>query len=475
MALKQVLLGKRIEELRKQQASAQEEAVELEKRRNAWQVRSDELEAAVSEVNDETSAEDQATLEAEVNEHIAAGDELNAEETENEKKRNTLQQQIEQLQGELEELNSRAKPQPSADKPGFVMERKEGRIMDFRKFYGMTMQERDAFFGMESVKGWLSNVRSIMKEKRSITGGELNIPTEVLPLIKQRTEEASKLLKHVYVRRVGGNARQSILGTIPEAVWTQMCAKLNELEMSFTGIEIDGYKVASYIPVCNALLMDSDVALATEIIEAMGKGMGIAIDKAILYGEGGRMPVGIMTRLGNATAVNNWGGDTWTDLTESNIITVTGKTDLALFKALVEATGAIDTEYATGDIFWACNYKTKTKLTANSLGVNAAGGMVAAVNNTMPVIGGALEVLNFIPDGVIIGGFGQLYLMGERQGATFGMSEHVRFTEDETVFKGVARYDGLPVIGEAFVAIGIDTTPAADAVTFAADLANDNT
>ena len=84
-----------------------------------------------------------------------------------------------------------------------------------------------------------------------------------------------------------------------------------------------------------------------------------------------------------------------------------------------------------------------------------------------------IEKLSFIPDDVIIGGYGDLYLLAERAGTAISQSEHARFIEDQTVFKGTARYDGLPVIAEGFVAIGIGgTKPTANAVTFAEGTAN---
>ena len=119
------------------------------------------------------------------------------------------------------------------------------------------------------------------------------------------------------------------------------------------------------------------------------------------------------------------------------------------------------------------NEKTKTKLIANALSINAAGALVTGMQDTMPVIGGAIETLEFIPDDVIVGGYGQRYLLAERAGASIAQSEHVRFIEDQTVFKGTARYDGLPVIPEAFVAVGIGgAAPTATAVSFATDTAN---
>ena len=65
-----------------------------------------------------------------------------------------------------------------------------------------------------------------------------------------------------------------------------------------------------------------------------------------------------------------------------------------------------------------------------------------------------------------------LYLLGERAGAQFAQSEHVYFIQDQTVFKGVARYDGQPVIAEAFAAIGVNGTTPNSTMTFAADKAN---
>jgi len=97
---------------------------------------------------------------------------------------------------------------------------------------------------------------------------------------------------------------------------------------------------------------------------------------------------------------------------------------------------------------------------------------VTGMQQAMPVVGGAVELLDFIPDNNIIGGYGQRYLLAERAGTTLAQSEHVRFLQDQTVFKGTARYDGTPAIAESFVLIGIGGTTPATSVTFAEDKAN---
>ena len=101
------------------------------------------------------------------------------------------------------------------------------------------------------------------------------------------------------------------------------------------------------------------------------------------------------------------------------------------------------------------------------------GAVVAGMGDTMPVIGGTIEILDFVPDNVIIGGYDGLYLLAERAGTSLDQSEHRFFIEDQTVFRGTARYDGKPAIAEGFMALGINAaTVSASAVTFAADTAN---
>ena len=301
------------------------------------------------------------------------------------------------------------------------------------------------------------------------------IPTVMLGLIKENILKYSKLLKHINSKPLSGKSRQTIMGVIPEAIWTEMVGKLNELELGFGAVEVDGYKVGGFIPVSNAVLEDNDINLATEIISALGQAIGLALDKAILYGTGTKMPLGILTRLAQTEEPAKYpkDGRKWKNLSVSNILPVTGKTDAALFKDIVKASGAAKGEYSKGAKFWAMNEATRTTLLANAMSINAAGAITAGVDVTMPVVGCAIEVLNFIPDNVILGGYGDLYLLVERAGTSIEQSKEARFIEDQTVFKGTARYDGLPVIAEGFVAIGINgNTPSASDVTFAPDDAN---
>lgn len=461
MALRALMLNKQISEKRKALESAKEKRTELEKREA-------ELEKAIEEA--ETDEEKAAVEEA------VEG--FEAEKKANEEEITELEKTLSDLDNELaEEERGQEVPTEETPAPVVVTEERtrEVNTMHRTKFFGMSIEERNAFLNNDEVKSFLERVRVLGKEKRDISGKELLIPSVVLSLLRENISKYSKLISKVNLVPVPGTARQNVMGTIPEAVWTEMCAKLNELDLSFTGVEIDGYKVGGFIPVCNAVLEDSDENLAAIIIDALGQAIGYALDKAIIFGTGTKMPIGIFTRLAQTADPSDPRTTIpWADLHTSNILKIAStKTGIDFFKELLKDAAAAKSNYARGGKFWVMNETTKNAVLAESLSINAAGAIVAGVNAQLPVIGGDIVELNFMPDNVIIGGYGELYLLAERAEAKMAQSEHVRFIEDQTVFKGTARYDGLPVIAEGFVAIGINgTTPSASSISFAPDTAN---
>lgn len=454
--LKVIMLRKKLSEVTNKLTEAREKAKELATREK-------ELEAAIEEAQTD---EEKEAVSQEVEQY-------EKDKEENDESVRTLEKEVSDTESELAELESKqrqAEPVPEARMRG-VETVKTTR----KKFFGMTVQERDAFFARDDVHAFLERVRTLGTQNRAITGAELTIPSVMLDLLRENIEEYSKLYKHVRVQSVPGKARQTIQGTIPEAVWTEMNAAINELSLVFNDAEVDGYKVAGYMVINNAVLKDSDIDLASTIITSLGQSIGLALDKAILYGTSKKMPTGVVTRLAQAAKPETY-PDTareWKNLSSSNIVSIAAaKKGVDLFKEIVIASGNAKGKYSTGNRFWAMNETTKTKLVAEALSFNAAGAIATGMGDTMPIVGGAIETLDFIPDNVIVGGYGDLYLLAEREGAQITQSEHVKFLEDQTVYKGLARYDGLPVIAEGFVAIGIlGTTPTAD-MTFAEDTAN---
>lgn len=459
--LKAIMLRKKMGEDEKKLAEAREKTKEL-------QAREKELEAAIEEAKTD---EEKEAVSQEVEQY-------EKDKKENDEAVITLEKEISDTESELAELESKQRHVDIAAETRMRGVETVETTTTRRKFFGMNNQERDAFLAREDVHTFLERVRTLYTngvQNRAITGAELTIPSVMLELLRENIEEHSKLYKHVRVQPVPGKARQPIQGIIPEAIWTEMNGTINELSMTFNNVEVDGYKVSGYMAIDNATLNDSDSNLAEAIITALGQSIGLALDKAILYGTGKKMPTGVVTRLAQATKPETY-PDTareWKNLSSSNIVSIAAaKKGVDLFKEIVIASGNAKGKYSSSNRFWAMNDTTKTKLIAEALSFNAAGAIATGMSDIMPIVGGSIETLDFIPDNVIIGGYGDLYLLAEREGAQITQSEHVRFLEDQTVYKGLARYDGLPVIAEGFVTIGIlGTVPTAD-MTFAEDTAN---
>lgn len=462
MALRTLMTKKELDQKRKA-------LEELRKKDAELQARNAELEAAIEEA--ETEEEKDAVREA-----IDAFEQDSAD---HEAAKKDLDEEVRKLEAELDELEQANDPEPEPEPAADPETRKDKKIMNIttrKVFRNMERAERDAMMQREDVKVFLEQVRTGIREKRAVTGVGALIPEVVLPLLRENILEYSKLYKHVNVASVSGEGRQPVMGTIPEAVWTDCCANLNELDLGFNDTEINCWKVAGYFAICNANIEDSDIDLLAEIVVALGASIGLALDKAILYGTGTRMPLGVVTRLCQTAQPADYPATarTWVDLHTSNVkaINSSGMTAAQLFAAIVTDFGAAKGKYSRGEKVFVMNEKTYTALAAQCISVDAQGNIVTGIFDRMPVIGGVIEVLDFVPDNVIIGGFFDLYLLGERAAAKFASSEHVKFLADQTVMKGVARYDGKPSIAEGFVAIGINNTTPNASMTFAPDTAN---
>ena len=468
--LKAIMLQRSIEKKRN-------ELEELRAKDEAFATREAEIEEAIQEA--QTAEEEQA-----VSEEVEKYD---AEKQAHEDAKSDLAREIEGLENDLATLEAN-KPAPERSENKIHEERMTTNMteinirklpMSQRAFEALPHQTRESMISQPDVKEFLGQLRSMKGQTRAITGGELTIPVVFLDLVAENMFRYSKLLNRVRIRNVSGEARQTIAGTVPEAVWTEMCGAINELTFVFNQITLDGYKVAGFVPVCNSILEDNDINLASWIVEMLSESIGLAMDKAILYGKGSasKMPLGIVTRLAQQSQPSDYPANApaWVNLRTTNILQIGGEgvTGAEFWSALMAATGATYTRYNRGTMFWAMNSKTYALLKSKLITFTATGDIVANLFGSLPIVTGDIDVLEFIPDGDIIGGYGDLYLLAMRSGMTIESSREVQFIQDNTVFKGKQRADGQPIIPGAFVAININNEAVTTTMDFAADSAND--
>ena len=417
MALKQLMLQKKINQRKSLLA-------ELQTKEDAFVKRSEELEAALGEAE---SDEEVSAVEEEINT-------FEGEKTDHEEKKSGLEEEISKLEEELKGLEDNDPKRSSAANTQTRNQTKKidmgGSRMKVNKFE--TRSEMIERLNQPEVREFYEKLRTAVMNKRALSGEELTIPQAVLDRIQPMIGDYSNLYREVEVIQMNGTARAIFDGEIPEAIWTEMCDPVQELATSFNAVELDGYKVGGFIPVCNAVLEDSMIDLANYVEDRIARAIAKAIDKAILIGQGAsqKQPAGIIPAV-TGSAVDS-------DFSAADILPNVGRID--------------NGEDAAGEVIAVMKRTTYYNYFLNVATTSDGRQVVQGVNN--PNIAGMRVVFSqYAPDNAVLFGDFKQYMLGERRGVQLTSSTDVRFIEDQTVFKGTARYDGKPAKPEAFVLV----------------------
>lgn len=481
MALKALMLGQSI-------AMREAELATLREKDTEFSTREAELETAIGEVETEEQRSAVEAMVAEFEEQRTAHDAAVA----------AKEGEIEALRAELAEIEKRQTlPAPAAVRGAEHIKMEVPTMHSnvnirslprnqraFEAAY--TYEERCAIVQREDFTQFVEQLRSLAgKSTRAVTGAELMIPEVLVPLIAENMFRYSKLMNRVRVETVAGNARQTIAGLVPPAVWTECCGRLNEITFQFGQWPMGCNKLGAFLPICNSLLEDTSASgvlnLAAALVEVISQSLGMAKDIAVLYGTGIGMPLGIVTRLAQTSQPSDYPATApaWTDLHTSNIITINGDslTGAEFWAALEVAAGNTFTRYSRGELFWAMNSKTYSYLKSKAIATTVTGEWVALIGGRLPIVSGDVDVLEFMPDYDIVGGYGDLYLWAQRDGTIIGIDDvgYTNRVNDQTIFFGKERADGAPIIPGAFVAMNLRNTAVTTTYAFPTDDANDAT
>ncbi|UZQ51593.1 phage major capsid protein [Clostridium kluyveri] len=431
MAIKQLMISKKIE----QRKSALAELLKTE-----------------TDLNKRAADLEQSIEEAKTDEEIAAVEEetnkLDNDKTEFDKKKSKLEGEISDLEGELEELKSnepKNNPEPAArSNVDFSNIRGGLRMMGNRYETREQILER---LNREDVREFYTRVAALAKEKRAVAGTEVIIPESVIDMIQTRLGDYSTLYPEVTLQTLNGTARVVMDGAIPEGIWTEMTDAVQELSAGFSQTELDGFKVGGFIPVANAILEDSMINLANYIETRLSMAIAKALDKAILTGAAAsKQPTGIITALGGTGLEAH---NVTSDGTLKNIVSHMSVIDDGEDGAPIGEVIAVMKRS-----FYYAEIAPQTFLPTSD------GRLVIQTAQSPRLPDGTRIVFSqYMPANTILLGDFKKYLLGERKGVQLAVSDQVRFIEDQTVFKGTARYDGKPVYPSYFVKITIAETP----------------
>lgn len=415
--LKQLMIAKKIEQRKAALA-------ELEEQERGLQTRAEQVEAALSEAQTE---EELAAVEEEIRK-------IEAENAELTDKKTKLQAEIDELENELEELNSKEPINTNKERNDKKMTEKRAKEEYF------TREVEDFYKELRTRLQARANGQVLPPGE---AGAELIIPDIVVNRIRERIGDYTTLYPLVDLVRAAGRVKLILDVDTGEASWVEMRGAIPEEDDShLTAVEFDGFKVGRVVYIDNSLLEDSIINLDDYLTKRIARSIAKALDKAILLGEGptNKQPVGIIHQIPSENQVSA----------------------PAEYEALIPLLGLIDTgEDATGEIVCVVHRQTYYSRLANlTLHVDAAGKDVVMLPNLQQpnFLGLRVVFSNYMPKDKLLFGVFDKYTLVEREGTRIDMSGHFKFREDQTAIRGIGRYDGKPVIPEAFVLVTLEDT-----------------
>ncbi|WP_446936688.1 phage major capsid protein [Lysinibacillus fusiformis] len=419
MTLKQLMLSKKIE----QRKSA---LVDLMLREEEFQNRSAELVTALEEAKTE---EEISTVESEINK-------LDSDKEEVTNKKTVLEDEIKTLETELEQLNSNAPSNQQRSKQLPIQTRGEESM---NRLQVRELLKTGEYYERSEVKEFYEQFKNL----RAVTGGELSIPDVVVNRIMDIMGDFTTLYPLVDKVAIKGTTRILVDTDTTAATWMEQTASIPTGDVgTITKIDFDGFKVGKVTFVDNSLLNDSIVNLDDYVTKKIARAIAKALDIAIVSGTGAanKQPTGIVPSL----------------KAEHKVEAVA---DEKLIKNTVKHIGLIDSgEDTVGEIAAVMKRSTYyNRFLEFSIQVNAEGNVVGKLPNLkQPDLLGLPVVFNnsLAVDQVLFGEFDK-YTLIERESITIDNSEHVKFVEDQTAFRGKGRYDGKPTNVDAFVLVTI--------------------
>lgn len=410
MALKQLILNKKINERSAKIAQLRADETKLKDEEK-------ELEVAVEEAKTD---EDVKLVEE-------SADELEKKIQENADEMAKLEDEKADLEAELAEIEDEQPKTDDKEDKKDGEQRKMAKQINTRNAGVLTIRES---LQIEEVRSFYQNLANAMTEKRSLTGAEKVVPTEVIDRIESKLGDYSTLLAEVTVEKIGGTGRAVISGDIPQAIWFEIGKKaLDELDDALEGVEFDGFGLGGYVAVPNIVIENSLINLASHIEDRLAKSIAKALDNAILNGTGVKQPTGVIKSAVVANKVDSTG-----EITD-----------------LIAKLAKVDTDGTGGEVIAVMNRATYySKIVPKTLAVAANGVLTGSYALPFRVVLSAYAADNQI----VFGDFKQ-FLLAQRSEIRVESSTEVQFTSDNTVFKGVGFYDGKATKAKAFAVVTI--------------------
>jgi HK97 family phage major capsid protein len=262
------------------------------------------------------------------------------------------------------------------------------------------------------------------------------VPTQTLNQIIDKLRQTSALYDRITVSFVPGNLSLVVANAKNAANWKVEGANGTAQDDTVGVLTLGGYELIKLVEISAAASVMTIDAFESYISGEIGRQLSIAIENAIVNGDGTGEPTGILA------------GITWGTGNTSDYATSIGYDDL------VDGLALLPTAYHNNAIF----VMNRKSLFSGLRKIKAADGQPIFTYNpqdsaAMTILGYPVVLNDYVPDDTILLGDFSKYYFNFSQAPTIESSREAGFASGKTVFRGLAVADGKPALAEAFVKI----------------------
>lgn len=285
--------------------------------------------------------------------------------------------------------------------------------------------------------------------KQALTNPEIVMPETVLDAVFDDLQTEHPLLSHLSFTNTRG-AIKFLFSTndFQKAIWGKLCAEITEeIEASFSEIDMTLMKLSAFIPVCEAMLDLGPVWLDSYVRQILYEALANGLEDGIINNLNTTTgPVGMIADM--TTGSGGVGAATFTAKTATPITDLQPATlGAQLAKLAVDAAGK---PRAIRDVILIVNPADYfTKVFPATTVMNGAG---VYVNNVLPYPMTIIQSAA-VATGKAVLGLGYKYFMGigmDSRAGRIEYSDEFKWLDDERVYKIKLYANGMPMDNNAF-------------------------
>lgn len=312
----------------------------------------------------------------------------------------------------------------------FNIENADASILAQRGFKPLTAAERKYY--------------NEVKDKHSFDG--LELPKTVFDRVFEDLTQNHPLLSEINFVNVTGVTEWVVRkDDVEPAWWGKLCDEIKKkLDNGFETIKTDLYKVSAYVPVCKAMLALGPEWLDRYVRTILAESIALAMEKAIIAGEGGEEPIGIIKKIAEVSEGKNQDKEAKA-LADFSPESIGGEILAPLAKG----------KNGLGRLILIANSTDYYKKFYPLFNIQDENGVYHKQN--LPFDGIVIES-NYMPEGKMAVGEAKNYFMGIGSALKIEHSDEYRFLEEQRVYIAKQYANGRPRKDEDFLVFDITNT-----------------